>query len=341
VPSGARHAARRALVVGAGFAGGKHAEALREIGVDVVGPLSGSACAKDPRALADPAIDVVHVCATNELHEPLISSALAAGKHVICEKPLALDVAGAVTLAERARAAGVLAIVCQSYRFLPLVVELAGRIAAGELGTPHLVRGSYLQDWLLLEASTDWRVDPSRGGVSRAVADIGVHWLDLAEWLTRQPVEAVIAQVGRLHSRATEDHATMLVRFAGGLQGACILSQAAGGHRNDLEIAIDGADASATWRFARKDELSLGAPVSGETIVTRDGDLRSPAARELAARSAGINEGRRNLIAAAYAVLAGGTSPAPLPTFEDGARHVRFAAAALASARRGGWVNVT
>ena len=326
--------------MGAGFAGTKHAEALREIGAEVVGPLSGTACARDPRPLADPAVDVVHVCATNELHVELASAALRAGKHVVCEKPLALDVPGADELADLARAAGVLAVVCQNYRFLPLVAELAGRVAAGELGRPHLVRGSYLQDWLLLEGNTDWRLDPARGGVSRAVADIGVHWLDLAEWICGRRVEAVVAEIGRLHGRATEDHASFLVRFVGDLQGSCVISQATAGHRNDLELSIDGAEASATWRFARKDELWLAGPVGGETIVTRDGDLRSPAARELATRTGGLNEGRRNLIAAAYASLDGEPSAVPLPTFEDGLRHVRFAAAALESARRGVWVDL-
>jgi predicted dehydrogenase len=114
VPGSPSRAAHRALVVGAGFAGTKHAEALREIGVDAVGPLSGAACAKDPRPLADPAIDVVHVCATNEVHVPLALAALRAGKHVLCEKPLALEVAGAEELVRRARGAGVVAVVCQT-----------------------------------------------------------------------------------------------------------------------------------------------------------------------------------------------------------------------------------
>jgi predicted dehydrogenase len=340
VPSGTGRAPHRALVVGAGFAGTKHAEALREIGVDVVGPLSGSACATDTRPIADPAVDVVHVCATNELHVPLAAAALRAGKHVICEKPLALDVAGAEELVRLARIGGLLGVVCQTYRFLPLVAELAGRVAAGDLGAPHLVRGSFLQDWLLLEANTDWRLDPARGGVSRAVADIGIHWLDLAEWIMGQHVEAVVAEIGRLYGRATEDHAAFLVRFAGGLQGACVISQATAGHRNDLELSVDGAEASATWRLARKDELWLGGAVGGETVIARDGDLRSPVARDLAARAGGANEGRRNLIAAAYAALDGDATPVPLATFEDGLRHVRFAAAALESARRGVWVEI-
>ena len=334
--------ASRALVIGAGYAGIKHVEALREIGVLVEGPLSARRAAEDLALVARSDAEVVHVCAPNDLHVALAGAALRAGKDVVCEKPLALDVAGAEELEAVARSSGRLAVLGYNYRFHPMVVELATRVAAGEIGTPHALRGGFLQDWLLLSTDLDWRLEAARGGVSRAIADIGAHWVDLAEVVTGTKVEAVVAQVGQLHGRGTEDHADLLVRFSGGLRGACTLSQAAAGHRNDLELSVDGARRSATWRYENANELRIGSRDREMTIVTRDGPLASPAARALAALPSGPNEARRNLLAAVYARLAGDESApaAALPTFADGVRHLRVAAAALESTRREKWVSI-
>jgi len=331
--------AHRALVVGAGNAGNAHANALKSIGVDVVGPVSGTATVADLLPLRDPAIDVVHVTTANDLHPPLVREALRVGKHVVCEKPLAGDLEGAEKLAEFAKLSGRQTTICQNYRFLPLVAELASRVAAGELGPVHLARGAFLQDWLLLGSDDNWRLDTSRGGVSRTAADIGVHWIDLVETITGRHVESVVAQLGYLHGRKTEDHAGLLIRFAGGLQGACILSQASAGRRNEVELSLDGTAGSATWLSERRDELWLGVRDRSPQIVRLSG-VRSSAARELAQRPASPDEGRRNLLAAFYASLDGTPSPVPLPTFDDGLRHVRFAEAVIVSARRRAWVDI-
>jgi predicted dehydrogenase len=331
--------AHRALVVGAGNAGKAHAEALRSIGIDVVGPLSGTATVADSAPLRDSAVDVVHVTTANDLHPPLAREALRAGKHVVCEKPLAGDLYGAEQLVEWANQSGRRTTICQNYRFLPLIAELSSRVAAGELGPVHLARGAFLQDWLLLGSDDNWRIDRSRGSVSRTAADIGVHWLDLVEAITGRHVEAVVAQLGYLHGRKTEDHAGLLLRFAGGMQGVCTLSQASAGRRNEVELSLDGTAASATWLSERRDELWLGARDRAPEVVTRS-SVRSESARQLAKRPAGGDEGRRNLLAAFYAALDGKPSPVPLPTFEDGLRHVRFAEAVMVSARRRAWVEI-
>ncbi|MEO8631966.1 MAG: Gfo/Idh/MocA family oxidoreductase [Chloroflexota bacterium] len=331
---------RRALIVGSGYAGTKHADALDELGIPFNGPLSARSAMEDPRALEDPAVTVVHVCAANDLHVALAGRALRAGKDVVCEKPLALDVSGAEELVALAHESGRLAVLAYNYRFHPLVVELATRVAF--LGPLHAARGSFLQDWLLLATDANWRVEETQGGASRAIADIGVHWLDLVELASGQRVVAVTAQIGRLHGRPTEDHAGVLLRFSNGMTGSVVLSQAAAGHRNDLELSLDGSMGSATWRHDRPNELWLGSRV-GEAVEVRRGDeLLSPAARTLAALPAGPNEARRNLLAAVYARLAGDDAApaAPLPTFDDGLRHARFAAAALESASREKWVSV-
>ena len=329
----------RALVVGAGNAGTAHADALKSLGIEVVGPLSGTATVADLAPLRDPAVDVVHVTTANDLHPPLVREALRAGKHVVCEKPLAGDLHGAEQMAEWARLSDRHTTVFQNYRFLPLVAELAWRVAAGELGPVHLARGAYLQDWLLLGSDDNWRLDTSRGGLSRTAADIGVHWLDLVETITGRHVEAVIAQVGYLHGRKTEDHAGLLIRFSGGLQGTCTLSQASAGRRNEIELSLDGSAGSATWLSERRDELWVGARDRSPQIVTRS-RLHSPSARQLAQRQAGPEEGRRNLLAAFYGSLDGTPPPVPLPTFDDGLRHVRFAEAVIVSSRRRAWVEI-
>jgi predicted dehydrogenase len=333
------------LVVGAGNAGNAHADALTALGIEVVGPISGMATVADPAPIRDPAIDVVHVATANDLHLPLVREALRAGKHVVCEKPLAPEIYHGEALVDLARSAGTLTTVCQNYRFLPLIAELAERVRRGDLGTVHLARGGFLQDWLLLVGDEDWRIDPSRGGMSRAVADIGVHWIDLVEFVTGNVVESVVAQLGYLHGRKTEDHAGLLVRFEAGSQGVCAFSQATAGHRGDFEVSLDGTVASATWRAERRDELWIGTRDRSPLVVTR-ATLTSVAARALAMSSSAsipasaATEGRRNLLASFYAALDGLEPPLTLPTFEDGLRHIRFAAAAVISERTRAWVDV-
>ena len=288
----------RALIVGAGGAGQRHAEALDELGIPYNGPLSARAVASDPSPIRDRRVQVVHVCSENALHGPLVTAALDAGKDIVCEKPLALDVPTAVQMAASAERSGRLAVVAYNTRFHPMVIELAARVSAGSLGPLHGVRGGYLQDWLMLKTDDDWRVDAARGGASRVVADIGTHWADLAERITERTIDAVVAQVGRLHDRATEDHAQILLRFAGGLGGACILSQAAAGHANELELSLDGASGSATWRSERPGELWLGQRGDAR-VITREGrDLVSADAARLAELAPGPNEARRNFLAA-------------------------------------------
>ena len=248
----------------------------------------------------------------------------------------------ATELAALAERSGRLAVVAYNYRFHPMIVELSARVATGALGALHSVRGAFLQDWLLLPTDDDWRVDASRGGASRVVADIGAHWVDLVEVVTDRAVERVVAQVGRLHDRGTEDHASLLLQLGGGLAATCVLSQAAAGHRNDVELSLDGSLASATWRHERPDELWIGQRGTARVITRGGGELTSVDAARLGALPSEPNEARRNLLAAVYARLRGveRTPAAPLPTFADGLRHLRVAAAALESTRRRAWVDI-
>ncbi len=331
------------MVVGAGHAAAQHIEALRQLGdVEIAalvgrdeesartaaGRLGVSRWTADVRSvLADPGVDVVHVCTPNDLHLPLVRAALRAGKHVLCEKPLALDVAGGEELVAIASATDRLAIVCHNYRFFPQLQALAAMIRSGALGRPHLVRGSFLQDWLLAEGATDWRLDPARAGASRAMTDIGTHWTDAAEAISGQRVVAVQAQLASIHgARRTEDQASLLLAFDGGLQGALVVSQVAPGHGNAFEIAFDGSLATAAWRNDAPHELRIGRPGRLEVLTG------APVAP---------NESRRRMIAAAYAAIRGHDPGVALPTFADGLHQLRLVAAVLESARTGARVGVT
>ena len=375
-----------AAVIGTGFVGAQHVEALRRIGVTV----AIVAASKESRAreaaeglgvrrwtgewataVSDPAIDVVHVCVPNDLHRPVVLAALEAGKHVVCEKPLGLDLAEVRELAMAAARSDRLSVLCHNYRFFPMVAELRLQVAAGTLGRVHAIRGAYLQDWLLSADATNWRIDAARGGRSRTIADIGTHWVDLAETVAHSRLEAVLADLSTVHARRpagahartfsgqsddveewvdvdTEDQAGLLLRFEGGVRATLSVSQVAAGHSNDLELSIDGTTASATWRQEQPDQLRIAREGSVEMIVRSPGRL-SPGARQLAQLPAGHNEGwadaLRNLIAAAYAAIRGdrdaqAESAAPLPTFEDGVRHIAFVEAALQSAAAGHWVSI-
>ncbi len=377
----------RAGVIGVGFVGSQHVEALRRLGsVDVAAvvastPERARAAAEKLGVagwtsdyhdiLGDPSIDVVHVCVPNDLHLPIARETLRAGKHVICEKPLAMDSREAAVLTRLAESTGRVSVLVHNYRFFPMAAELRDRVLAGELGPIHLIRGNYLQDWLLLPTDYNWRVDAVRGGSSRAVADIGSHWIDLAETVTGLRVKAVIAELATIHPQRrpaaletfqvaaapaggewqqieTEDQAALLLRFEEGLQGTLIVSQVAAGHKNDLELSVDGAAASATWRQERPDDLWIGRRDGSSETVSRSPQTGSTAARALARLPAGHNEGwadgLRNLLGAAYTVIGGDRSPdelpVPLPTFRDGLHHHLFIEAALESARRGDWVQV-
>src|SRR5829696_3648943 len=204
----------RAGVIGAGFIGEVHARSARLAGARVAGVATSSpersrAAAERlgaERAFATPEelatadeIDVVHICTPNDMHAPLAELALAHGKHVVCEKPLAIGADAAERLSAAADAAGRLATVPFVYRFHPLVREARARIGGGSLGPVRLIHGGYLQDWLASAEDDNWRVDSELGGPSRAFADIGSHWCDLVEFVCGDRIAAIYAQAAIVH----------------------------------------------------------------------------------------------------------------------------------------------
>lgn len=380
----------RAVVVGPGYIGPVHADALRRNGVQVAGLVgSGSergiaradalgipAFASLTDALASGPVDCVHVATPNYLHAPLVREAIAAGKHVVCEKPLAMDAAEGGELLRLAEAAGVVHAVNFNFRFYALTRQARALVRAGDLGPVRLIHGGYLQDWLLLPTDWNWRLDPALGGDLRAVADIGSHWLDLAGFVTGQQPAAVCADLAttvpirRKPARAvdtfsnkdtaaspgagageeiairTEDYASVLIRFDGGARGVMTVSQVSPGRKNRLSFEIDGEWSSLSWNSERIEELWIGHRDRPNELLQRDPALLEPEARAVSEAPGGHAEGyvetHRALFAAVYrAIAAGGPPPEPdYPTFADGLRSLRLGEAIARSAREQRWIDV-
>ena len=374
-----------AAVIGTGFIGTVHVEQLRRIGVDVRGvlgstPERGAARAEAlsvPRAytslddiLSDPSVDVVHVTSPNHLHVPQAAAILAAGKHVVCEKPLAMTAAESATLVTEADASGLVNGVNFNIRFYPLHQHMRERVAAGDLGEVRFVTGHYFQDWLLLDTDWNWRLEPDQGGALRAVGDIGSHWLDLVSFITGQSIVAVMADLATFvttrrrptgpvesfsterstdtiaRSIGTEDVAMILLRFANGARGSVVLSQISAGRKNSLQWEIDGSVAAAAWDSEMPDHLWLGHRDRPNELLLRNPALMGPAGRAAAALPGGHVEGFGDtfgaLFRAIYAdVLAGRPSPdPPYATFAAGHDEMLVNDAIARSARDGRWVNV-
>jgi predicted dehydrogenase len=377
----------RVGILGTGFAAQTHADALRRLPAVA---LAGVASRSQERAsdaarrmgaahgyqnaselIGDPEIDAVHVCTTNHLHAQLASAALLAGKHVICEKPLAVDSQSAgdlVAIAETAAESGTLSAVCFNYRHYPLVQQLREMIAAGECGPVHYVHGSYLQDWLLYDTDWNWRVDPSENGPSRAMADIGSHWVDLVQHVSGERVVEVLADLGTLHPvrrrplRETstfehgedgefepvavdsEDFGSVMVRFEGGARGAFGVSQVSAGRRNRLTFEIDAAQAAFAWDQERPDTAWIGRRLQPSLEFPRDAALGVPLTRTPAGHPEGWRETFYNLFAEFYgAVQAAGSGSAHEPryaTFADGHRTGLVVDAILRSHRSGSWAGL-
>jgi predicted dehydrogenase len=374
-----------AAVIGTGFIGTVHVEQLRRIGVPVRGVLGSTPERGETRAealgvaraypslealLDDPSVEVVHVTSPNHLHVAQTRQILAAGRHVICEKPLAMTAGESAELVGLAAASGLVNAVNFNIRFYPLHQDVRERVARGELGAVRFVTGHYFQDWLLFETDWNWRLEPDKGGALRAVGDIGSHWLDLVTFLTGQPITAVMADLATFvpvrakpsgpvetfatdragdtieREIATEDVATILLRFANGARGAVAVSQISAGRKNSLQWEIDGATAAAAWDSETPDHLWLGHRDRPNEVLLRNPALMGPAGRAAAALPAGHVEGFGDtfgaLFRAVYADVAAGR-PArrpPYATFADGHDEMLVGDAIAESARLGHWVQV-
>jgi predicted dehydrogenase len=357
----------RAGIVGAGFMGLVHARAVRAAG-GVVARVAASTPERSAAAAARLGaegvsesaealwtakdVDVVHVCTPNALHVSVAEGALAAGRPVICEKPLATTVEDARRLTTSAEQASLVATVPFVYRFYVAVREARARIAAGEAGSLRLLHGTYLQDWLSNREDSNWRVDPQLGGASRAFGDIGVHWCDLMEFVTGHRITRLTARTVTAFERrppvpgpaavGTEDAATVLFETDQGASGAAVISQVSPGWKNRLWFSFDGAEASLSFDQERPETLWIGGRASNR-IVMRGAEGTPESAARYSMLPAGHPQGYQDcfnaFVADAYAAIAG-APPDGLPTFADGLRAATLTQAVIDSATGQTWVEV-
>jgi len=330
----------RVAVLGTGFIGAVHVRSARLAGADVVGVAAstpdrsaaeatrlgvprGYATAEE--AVADTSLDAVHVCTPNALHAPLTESALGNGLHVVCEKPVATSSAEARALRDRAASLGRVVAVPFVYRYHAMARQARAMLRRGELGAVRLLHGTYLQDWLMRDEDTNWRVDAVQGGRSRAFADIGSHWCDLAEFVTGERLRVHAAQRRTyVAGRPTED--AVVVSFAGssGAMGSVVVSQVSPGRKNRLWLEVDGAERSVVFAQEEPNTLWVGGR-GGSQVVERDAEVLDADAARLSIVPAGHPQGYLDcfdaFVADAYAAMRG-QAPEGLPTIDDGVRAV-------------------
>jgi len=376
-----------AAVAGLGFMGPTHIQALRRLGVPIAGILGidleeGRRNAERlnihrvysdyDEMLSDPQANVIHICTPNHLHHPMAKAALLAGKHVICEKPLANTSAESGELKQLAKEKDLVAVVNYNLRFYPLCQEARARVQAGELGEVRLVHGAYLQDWLFLPTDWNWRIDPAMGGPLRAVADIGTHWLDMIQWLTGLHVTEILADMstfikvrqkprqevrtfdGKLVKAAeadevpisSEDCATILLRFDNSARGALVLSQISAGRKNYFWWELSGSRASLRWDQENPNQLWLGYREQPNQNLIKDPALLSPEARRAADFPGGHAEGYPDtfyqLFKRVYACLREDlpVDPREIPTFDTGHHELVLCEAIQRSAMEGRWMSL-
>jgi predicted dehydrogenase len=361
-----------------------HLEALRRVeNVDVAAIAGRNPAAAEklgsafgvPRAdadaiLRDPTIDAVHICTPNAQHFPMAKEALHAGKHVLCEKPLAVSVAEAQELAALAAQKELRNCVCHNLRYYPMVQQMRQMRIDGDLGEILVVQGTYSQDWLLYSTDWNWRVDSKAGGPSRCMADIGSHWFDMAEHLTGLRVSALCADLNTVHKTRqqpkgsietfankmlstadvietpidTEDFGAVVFRMGERARGAMTASQVSAGRKNRLSIEIYGTQSGVAWDQERPDELWIGHRNSANCIIIKDPSLLKPAARTFADLPGGHSEGYddtfKQVFRRFYASIADPEASQDYPHFADGLRQMVILAAELESNHERSWIDL-
>lgn len=374
-------------IAGTGFIGPAHVEALRRLGIPVLGlaevdmetAQKKAAELGIPKAygslealLADPDIDVVHLATPNVLHYPFAKAALQAGKHVICEKPLAMNTQESAELVRLAAEAQKVNVVNFNIRMYPMVQQARAMVQKGEIGNLFIIQGSYLQDWLLFPTDWNWRLEPSAGGSLRAVGDIGSHWLDLMTFVSGLKVKEVFADfktfypVRKKPARpletftgkmlqpsdyvdqpiSTEDYATILLHFENDVQGVLTVSQVCSGRKNRLFFEINASQSSLAWNSERPNELWVGHRTQPNQVIMKDPAILAPEARAVTSYPGGHNEGFpdtfKQLYQKVYTYLFNGdfSQKPDFPTFADGHYEMVLCEAIERSAREKKWISL-
>lgn len=373
-------------VAGLGFIGPAHIEALRRIpGIEVVAVSETSEDLAKEKALQlgiekhhgnfddllKEDIDCVHICTPNNLHYEMSKAALLAGKHVVCEKPLATTVEEGRELVELAQEKGLIHAVHFNIRYYPMVRQMKVMREKGELGEIYSIIGSYLQDWLYYTTDYNWRLEPELSGKSKAVADIGSHLMDLLEYISGVKITEVMADFNTIHPVrkkplkaietfsgkmlkpedyeevpiSTEDYATVLLRFDNGNKGVITVSQVDAGRKNRLSLEISGSKETFNWCSERPNEMWLGKRNEPNQILMRDPSLFEKESAELISFPGGHNEGfpdtSKQMFKEVYSNIRKATMEgATFPTFQAGLRELVLCDRILESNEKQQWVKV-
>lgn len=374
-----------AAVIGAGFVGKAHIEALRRIPVRVKGTLvsSGDRSSAAAKALglerayssveeiaADPEITSVHICTPNYVHFSQSATLLRAGKHVMCEKPLAMDSRESAQLVTLAKETNRVDGVAHNLRYYPLCIQAKALVDSGAIGKVRLVHGGFLQDWLTYPTDWNWRLESKLGGELRAVSDIGTHWLDLIQWITGEKVSELCADLatvipvrhkprGHVESFSsaknvatdeipieTDDYASVLVHLEHGIHGVFTVSQVSPGRKCALTFEINGSDGSLSWNGEEPNTLWIGRRNEPNGKLIKDPSLLKPEARPYAAYPGGHAEGYPDtfvqLFHDFYNYIAAGDFNAPrkFPTFQTGHDELLLCEAIQKSAQSRSWTKL-
>lgn len=361
----------RVAIVGSGYIARVHARLARELGGDVVAVCGrtlasaeafgvGAAYDDLERLLAEQKPDVVHICTPNNLHAEQACAAFAAGAHVICEKPLAASSDQARRMIEAADKARRVGAVMYSYRGYPLVAVMRERIRRGELGPLRRVCGCYLSEDVHPADKYVWHFTPGVVGPAFALMDLGVHWLDLVEYVTGRRISAIAAQLSTHQQRRVwrgrpgegsrpggrelpdggveveievEEQADLLLRFEGGAAGSFTVSAVAVGHPNSIRVAIDGAELGLDWHQQEPDFYLERRPDG--TLLRQRRPEDQAVCDTITFLSKGHPQGYldafRNVMASAWRDMSEGGRHAP--SFADGLRGLLLVEAAVRSAR--------
>ena len=373
----------KVAIVGTGFMGRVHTEALRRLGnIEVVGVAGSSAerarkfagevsierATGDYRELiADPQIDAVHICTPNALHFQQSMDSLAAGKHVVCEKPLASSVEEGRRMLALAKEKNLAHCTLYNVRSYPQAQQMRHMRLAGELGEIRLVQGTYFQDWLFYDTDWNWRIE---SGKSRTFADIGTHWCDLAEYITGLRITSLCANMETFIKtrkkpthpmetfqgkdlRAdeytelpinTEDYSAVLFAMGEHTRGSMSASQVSAGRKNRLFLEVCGTKCSVAWDAERPDELWIGRRDRRSEILLKDSVLFEKGARGFADLPGGHSEGYddtfKQTFRRFYRRVADPEAAAEYPTFEDGIRQLQIVDAVVESAGKRAWTDI-
>jgi predicted dehydrogenase len=373
----------RTAILGTGFMGRVHTEAARRLGYVEVAAIAGatpdqaSAFARQHdidrstgnyrELLADSSIDVIDICTPNQLHFEMAKEALNAGKHVLCEKPLATSVAEGRELVDLAKKTGLANCTCFNIRSYPHVRNMRAIIAAGELGEIWTVQGTYSQDWLLYDTDWNWRIE---AGPSRTFADIGSHWCDLVEFVTGLGISSVCANLHTFHKVrkqpriavetfagktlapfdytetpiTTEDFGAMIFELGNQAQGSMTVSQVSAGRKNRLVLEVYGSKAGMAWDAERPDELWMGQRNSPNQIQIKDPALMKPESRGFADLPGGHSEGFddtfKQTMRRFYETVADRSMAVDYPVFADGLRQLQILESVIESSKKRAWIDV-